>query len=117
MRKISIVIASVSALAIIATLVTSYGMMKEDEARVEARVLCADPAIQKGRTLDVCVYDMMSFYHLNKGLPQMEVAVSAEESTPMRQTTLTELVEGNIFLFTPGDRQELSDDDLLRYEL
>ena len=117
MSKMSRTIAVVSALAILVVVVGSYVMKKEDEARAEARVRCVDPAVRKGGTLEVCVAEMMWFYHMNKRLPQLEVAVSAEESSPVRQTTLTELVKGNIFLFTPGEGQELSDDDLLQYEL
>lgn len=117
MRKTVSIVAFVSALAILVVVVGSYVMKKEGEARAEARVRCADPAVQKGRTFEACVYDMMSYYLLNKRLPQMEVAVSAEESSPVRQTTLTELVEGNVLLFTPGKGQEVGDDDLLRYTL
>ena len=117
MRKMSGYILALSIGVVLAAGVTFVGMKKQNEAAAEAGARCTDPVVRKGRTLEVCVYDMMSFYHLNKSLPQLEVTVSAEEPIRARPIPVTELVKDNVFLFTPGDRQEVSDDDLLHYEL
>lgn len=117
MRKMSGYILALSIGVVLAAGVTFVGMKKQNEAAAEAGARCTNPVVRKGRTFEVCVNDMMSFYHLNKSLPQLEVTVSAEEPIRARPITVTELVKDNVFLFIPGNNQELSDDDLLHYEL
>jgi hypothetical protein len=91
---------------------------KWEQGHVEARTRCADPTIRKDRTVEQCVSYLMSYYHIYSQLPKVGfgAVVSAQpqpKAQPLsmvRQPILTEVVENNVYLFTPGDDGETSDD-------
>lgn len=60
---------------------------KWDEASAEAKSRCADPAVQKSRTIERCVSDMMLYYHLYSRLPKVGVVVSAQQQSQGHEAT------------------------------
>lgn len=86
--------------------------MKWYEANSEAQTRCVDPTVRKERTVEGCVSEMMLYYHMNSRLPQIGVVVAAQTQPlrAVRPSTITVVVKDNIYLFTPGDDGETSDD-------
>jgi hypothetical protein len=91
--------------------------MKRAEAETEAGTRCADPAVRNDRTIERCVGDMMSYYHINRQLPRFGVALEARQRSEIRTATLSWILTNNIYLFTPGDNGETGDYDQLDHTL